>query len=388
MTETPASLTARPQLRVLHLEDSELDHALVAAHLRRCAQAVEVLRVDTEATFLAALSEARGWDIIISDYNLPGFSGLRALQIVRASSLPGVAELPFVIVSGEIGEDLAVQAMRHGANDYILKGSMTRLAPAVDQVLQANDERRARQRADAALNASRQRVAELAQHLQTSVDQERAAIAREIHDDVGGALTALRFDLAWLQRHCSGDAVQARLTAALDTLGQALQASKRIMYNLHPAILDQGLVPALQWMVANFSERTGIRAQFSSNREQLQLPAGVPLVVYRTAQECLTNITKHAQASQVTLDLMVSEGVLSMEVSDNGRGLSSDDLGKSASFGLRGLRERAHRVGGWVDVSSAGRGTTVIVSIPLDGGAAAGAAGADTDSDDAPDAAA
>lgn len=366
ISAAPVASAVRTRLRVLHLEDSELDHALVVAHLRRCAQEIEVSRVDTEAGFLAALVDSRGWDIVISDYNLPGFSGLRALQIVRSEAAESVNGLPFILVSGEIGEDLAVQAMRYGANDYILKANMTRLAPAIDQVLQACDERRARQRADAALNVSRQRVAELAQHLQTSVDQERAAIAREIHDDVGGALTALRFDLAWLQRHCPDAVVQARLGAALDTLGQALQASKRIMYNLHPAILEQGLVPALQWMVANFIERTGVRAQFSSNREHLQLPAGVPLVVYRTAQECLTNITKHAKASRVTLDVMVSEGVLSLEVSDNGQGLSSDDLAKASSFGLRGLRERAHRVGGWVDVSSGGKGTTVIVSIPLD----------------------
>ena len=102
----------------------------------------------------------------------------------------------------------------------------------------------------------------------------------------------------------------------------------------------------------------------------MTLPAGVPLVAYRAAQEALTNINKHAQATRVSIDLSLAAGVLSLEVSDNGRGLTDEDLAKARSFGIRGLHERASTVGGWVDLSSSRAGTTLILSIPLDEGAA------------------
>jgi len=350
----------RGRLRVLHLEDSEPDHELEMAFLRRAGLDIDTLRVDSEPAFRAALDEP--WDIVLSDYNVPGFSGLLALEVVKALGRP----LPFILVSGEIGEDVAVAAMRNGASDYLLKANLSRLAPAVEHAIDASEARQAREESDAELARSRQRLSELAQHLQTSVDMERAAIAREIHDDVGGSLTAIKFDLAWIARHSASPEVQQRAQSALEVVTQAIEASKRIMHNLHPAILEQGLVAALQWMASRFERRTGVACLFRTSHDSLQLPAGVPLVAYRTAQEALTNITKHAQATRVAIDLSLAGGVLSLEVSDNGRGLRDEDLAKARSFGIRGLHERASTVGGWVDLSSGAQGTTLILSVPLD----------------------
>ncbi len=349
----------RTQLRVLHLEDSELDHELEMAHLRRGGTQVETLRVDSEPAFRAALEEP--WDVVLSDFNVPGFSGLAALDIVKASEHP----LPFILISGEIGEDVAVAAMRNGASDYLLKANLARLGPAVEHAIDAHEARLARATADSQLAESRQRLSELAQHLQTSVDMERAAIAREIHDDVGGSLTALKFDLAWIERHSKDAAVQQRTQAALEVVTHAIESSKRIMHNLHPAILDQGLVAALQWMASRFEKRTGVACSFRTSHEAMQLPSGVPLVAYRAAQEALTNITKHANATRVSIDLSLAGGVLSLEISDNGIGLRGADLAKVRSFGIRGLHERASTVGGWVDLSSSAQGTTLILSVPL-----------------------
>jgi signal transduction histidine kinase len=107
--------------------------------------------------------------------------------------------------------------------------------------------------------------------------------------------------------------------------------------------------------------------QFRTSHESLpELPSGVPLAAYRAAQEALTNVSKHAHASRVSIDLSLARGVLSLEICDNGRGLSSADLAKARSFGIRGLHERAGTVGGWVDLSSGGSGTTLILSVPLD----------------------
>jgi signal transduction histidine kinase len=346
-------------LRVLHLEDSEVDHELALARLRAGGRAVQTLRVESEEGFRAALEE--DWDAILSDYNLPGFSGLAALEILKASG----RLLPFIIVSGEIGEETAVQAMRNGANDYLLKSNLARLAPALDQAIEANEMRRARVAADRELAASRRQLSELAQHLQTSVERERAAIAREIHDDVGGALTALNFDLAWIARHAQAPAMQQKVQSAIEMVAHAIEASQRVMHNLRPAILEQGLVAALQWMAQRFEKRTGIECAFRTTDEHLELPSGVSLVAYRAVQEALTNVSKHAHASRVAIDLSLAGGVLSIEVSDNGRGLTAEDLTKAKSFGIRGLRERADTVGGWVDFSSDAGGTTLILSVPV-----------------------
>ena len=352
--------TRRRRLRVLHIEDSDLDHELAMAHLKRAGMQLETLRIESRDEFAA---ELRGdWDLVLSDYNLPGFSGLQALDMLRRSG----RHLPFILVSGEIGEDTAVEAMRNGASDYLLKNNLSRLAPAMEHAIEAAEERRARQQADEELQQSRQRLSELAQHLQTSVEQERMAIAREIHDDVGGSLTALNFDLDWIARHAESPAVRTRAQSALETVTHAIEASQRIMHNLRPAILEQGLVAALQWMASRFEKRTGVECSFHTSHDSLQLPAGVPLVAYRAAQEALTNVSKHAQATRVRMDLLLAPNVLSLEIGDNGRGLTNQDLAKARSFGIRGLHERAVTVGGWVELSSSARGTTLMLSIPLD----------------------
>lgn len=350
-------------LRVLHLEDSDEDHALVVAYLRKGGITGHVERIETADELLLALNQS-DWDLILSDYNLPGYSGLAALDTVRSLGLL----VPFILVSGEIGEDIAVQAMRNGANDYLLKSKLARLAPAALLAIEANRTRIAKQQSDLALSQSRQQLRELAQHLQTDMEHERAAIAREIHDDIGGALTAVKFDLAWIARHGgSNPGVAQRAQQAMEAIAMAHEATQRIMHNLRPAILQQGLVPALQWMTDRFAKRTGIKTKFRCNNDQLVLPDALPLVVYRFAQETLTNVSKHARATSVTVDLTQAAGVLSLEVSDNGRGLNQVDLDKARSFGIRGLRERAETIGGWVDISSSARGTTMILSIPLSG---------------------
>jgi signal transduction histidine kinase len=372
-----SALHPHHRLRVLHLEDAELDHVLAVKQLRRSGLDCDVVRIETEAEFADALCDP--WDVILSDYNLPGYSGLAALEALKASG----RLIPFILVSGEIGEDQAVAAMRNGASDYLLKSNLARLAPAMLHAIEAMRARRERAATALALEQSRQRLSQLAQHLQTSVEAERAAIAREIHDDVGGSLTALKFDLAWIARRADlMPEVQQRAHAALETVTHAIEASQRVMHNLRPAILEQGLIAALQWMTTRFERRTGVTCVFRTSHEQMQLPAGVPLVAYRTAQEALTNVTKHAQATRVEVDLHLAGGILSLEISDNGRGLGQEDLAKARSFGIRGLHERAGTVGGWVELSSGATGTTLILSVPLPTHQQGRDAGVDIDFDD------
>ncbi len=353
--------TSGHALHILHLEDSAADHALARLALRRAGMECTLQQVDTLADFERALAAQR-FDVILADYRLAGFTALDAWKLVEPLS----AAPPFVLLSGAIGEAAAVDAMRLGMADFVAKDDMARLAHAITRAIEMREARRARAQAVAELAASQRRLAELTEHLQSSIEQERAAIAREIHDDIGGALAALRFDIAWIRRHSHDPELQRRADTAAEMLQQALSASQRIMMNLRPPILDQGLVAAVQWLAANFERRTGVPAQVRTSREHIAVAPEVQLVAYRTAQEALTNIVKHAQPRQVRVELADSEGMLTLEVSDDGRGMAPAQRDKPKAFGLKGLQERARPVGGWLDVSSQpGRGTSVVLSIPL-----------------------
>jgi len=355
------SYASGQSLRILHLEDSPADHALASMTLRRAQVAHTMHHVDTLEAFRDSITE-KTFDIILADYNLPGFTAIDAWKI--ASSLPG--QPPFILVSGAIGEVAAVDAIRLGIADYVLKDEMPRLPHVIARAREVHEARLAREQAANELAASRQRLAELTEHLQSSIEQERAAIAREIHDDIGGALTAIRFDLAWIDRHSGQAGVREHVQAATSMLQHALGASQRIMMNLRPPVLDQGIVAAVQWLADSFERRSGVPTQMHSSAPRIDMPPSFQLVAYRTAQEALTNISKYAHCTTVHIELSDTEGVFTLEVTDNGCGFDPATLNKPKAFGINGLRERARTINGWLDVSSRpGQGTSVILSVPL-----------------------
>ena len=352
-------------MRLLVIEDSELDFELLIRELRRQRLHPICERVDSAAA-LQDMLDSGTWDAVISDHHLPGFSSIEALHIVRSRGL----ELPFIIVSGAIGEDVAVSAMQAGADDFLIKGRLARLGLALRNAMSAATARAERASARSALAESERRLRELTDHLQQAVEAERAAIAGEVHDDVGGMLTALRFDLSWIERN-SEALLQARARQGLDTLDQAVAAVQRILRDLRPPALDAGLVAALEFLVAQFASRTGLKAELTGNRDRIEVSEQVAITVYRVAQESLTNVAKHAQAHSVRLDLMVQAELLSLEIVDDGIGIRADDLGKDSSFGLRGLKERVRQVRGWLDVATGGPHGSVMLTIPLSDAAAA-----------------
>jgi two-component system, NarL family, sensor histidine kinase UhpB len=202
-------------------------------------------------------------------------------------------------------------------------------------------------------------------HVEALKERERTAIAREIHDEIGGSLTAVKFDLAWVGKHVTDPVVAERIQRLGALVDAAARTAVRIMRNIRPSILDQGLVAALEWHVADFGRRTGITARFASNREEVELPEESSLALYRVCQEALTNVSKHADARQVEVNLFAGEDAVSLEVSDDGIGLEAGSLPRPGAFGLLGMRERAESLGGWLDVSGAPqRGTTLMLSIP------------------------
>jgi signal transduction histidine kinase len=300
--------------------------------------------------------------VIVADYRLPGFTALDAWDLLKDLA----HRPPFILLSGAIGESAAVAAIQLGISDYLPKDDVRNLRRVMDRAIAVFEAKAAQAQAALELAQSEQRLAQFAQHLQNAIESERAAIAREIHDDIGGSLAAVKLDLSWIARQTLPEQVQSHLASAGDMLQHAIGASQRIMLNLRPAILDQGLVPAIEWLAESFQRRSGVRTSFRANHERLQASKAIELTAYRTAQEALTNISKYANCSEVKIELSDAEGVLTLEISDNGPGIANDALQKSGAYGIRGLKERAKVVGGWMDIiTGADRGTTVILSVPL-----------------------
>lgn len=352
---------AAKSLRILHLEDSLPDHRLTCRALDKANLTYAMTRVETLDGFVDQANSGT-FDLILADYRLPGFTAIDAWSALTAQG----RNTPFILLSGAIGEAAAVSAIHQGISDYLHKEDLDRLGRVILRALEVQEARQAKAKADQELVASERRLAEFAGYLQAAIEHERASIAREIHDDIGGSLAAVKLDLAWVSRHTADAATQSHLHAAVDMLQHALGASQRIMMNLRPSILDQGLFAAVQWLASSFEKRTGVKTILRTNNEQLSPAKPVQLTAYRTAQEALTNISKYAQCSMVQIEISDAEDFLTMEISDNGVGISDVALQKSTAFGIRGLRERAKTVGGWLDVSTrVGAGTTLILSVPL-----------------------
>ena len=217
------------------------------------------------------------------------------------------------------------------------------------------------------LTHSRQQLRDLSTHLDRIREEERRHLAREIHDELGQKLTALRFEVAMLEMG-QGAASDLPHTAAslLKQIDETIEAVRTIATDLRPAVLDLGLAAAIEWQVQEFHRRTGIACDLDIDDDDVSLDNERATAVFRIVQESLTNIVRHAHASNVLLTLHKAGNRLQVEVEDDGVGLASDALRKSRSFGLVGMRERALLLDGALEISSKpGQGTKLKVSIPL-----------------------
>jgi len=202
-------------------------------------------------------------------------------------------------------------------------------------------------------------------------EEEKARLARELHDELAQSLTALKMDTIWVRDHASSvpGVLTAKLNEMVEMLDHTVAATRRMAADLRPLMLDDlGLVPAIEWLASNFTQRCGVPCTLSVNDElELELPEPYATAVFRIVQESLNNIAKHAAAARVTVTLDKTQNAVRLRVQDDGCGFFSDSARKPQSLGLMGLRERAQLLGGCVAISSArGKGTTVEVSIPMD----------------------
>jgi signal transduction histidine kinase len=218
------------------------------------------------------------------------------------------------------------------------------------------------------LQLSHQKLRRLAHHAYQIKELERKRIAREIHDDLGQNLLALRIEAEILAERTkrSHGHLHQRASNTLNQIDTTIKSVRQIINDLRPTVLDLGLSAAVEWQVNQLRRRTGIECKVQTDRQEITLADHCATAFFRILQESLTNIVRHANATEVTVELGVKDGWLSLIVRDNGRGLPVGGHNKIGSFGLVGIEERVLILGGTCAIfGEPGRGTTVMVSAPI-----------------------
>ena len=225
-----------------------------------------------------------------------------------------------------------------------------------------------RKEAEEQLRASREQLRELTQYLESLREEERTKMAREIHDELGQTLTALKIDLSWLAGRLPEEGeLLIKTDSMYELVDEAIRSVKRISTELRPGALDDlGLADAIEWQTQQLGKRSGIRFRFTVDPDGIVLDRDRSTAIFRICQEALTNVVRHAEATRATVTLRQGANRVSLRVSDNGKGIDESQIADPKAFGLMGMRERALVWGGEVRISgSPGKGTRVAVSIPI-----------------------
>jgi signal transduction histidine kinase len=250
-------------------------------------------------------------------------------------------------------------------------GELNELAGAFDDMATTLEIREAqRQKAEQDLRSSREELRNLASHMESVREEERTRLAREIHDELGQAMTALKMDIAWLNRRLDPkqEPLHEKTRSMEDLIDATIRTVQRLSGELRPGLLDDlGLSAAIEWQSEEFQKRTGVPCAVCVDLQDTTLSREHTTALFRVFQETLTNVIRHAQATRVGVRLQAAEDQLVLEVKDNGRGITEKEIEEPQAFGLIGMRERVLAFKGKFAISGRpGRGTTVTVTIPLD----------------------
>jgi signal transduction histidine kinase len=340
----------RSRLRVLLVEDSADDAELLVHELARSTYQPEWHRVETEDDYLAHLDPEL--DIVLADYSLPQFSAVRALELLQERRL----DVPFIVVSGTIGEELATATIKRGAADYLLKDRLGRLTQAVEGAIAGRQLRH-----EARLARSRLFVAR---------EEERQRIAADIHDDSIQMMIAVGHRIDGLRQSLAEPGQVAAIEELICTVDQAISRLRHLTFELRLGTLErEGLRAALHTYLKETMVETTTDYHLD-DRLSTDPPGQVATTVYRIIQEALANVRKHSKARRVNLLLQEQNGGILLSVADNGIGLTPGDtdlpVGAEFHIGFTLMRERAEAAGGWCrQASQPGAGTTLKAWIPF-----------------------
>ncbi len=217
------------------------------------------------------------------------------------------------------------------------------------------------------LESSRDQMQQLNLYLQKVREEERLRIARELHDNLGQALTAIKIDLNWLMGQIPNETEEStKVSGMLELVTDTIRDVQRISSELRPLILDDlGLAAAIEWYCEEFAVRSRLKVEMEINDVQSDL-MNTNLAIYRVLQESLTNIIRHAEARNVKVNLLRKKNDIVLKVQDDGKGISADKLNSNKSLGLMGMHERVKQAQGTMEISAAAKGGTIIkIRIPI-----------------------
>lgn len=341
----------------LHEMERQLRSVVTAAPIVLCA-------IDNNGIF--TLSEGKGLDLL----------GLQPGEAVGQSVFELYRDFPKVIkdVRRALGGETFISDLM--VNDLIFE---TRFLPVFDEqgnvveVIGVAVDMTGQLRVENKLLASQNQLRELSAHLESIREEERKYIARELHDELGQTLTALKIDLTKLGEripHLQNEAVREKITgrvpAMIEFVDAAMETTRKIVAQLRPTVLDElGLAEAIEWQAREFQKLTGIKCELDLNFTDKNLSQGVKTAIFRILQECLTNITRHAAATKVKIKLKNGGEMLFFSIEDNGRGIGKEKTANTKSFGISGMRERALLLGGTMEITRPeSGGTRITVKIP------------------------
>ncbi len=322
-------------------------------------------------------ARARAPELILLDVRMPDIDGFEVCRRLKAE--PGTRDIPVIFLSALSDTTDKITGFELGAVDYIAKPYqpeevLARVRTHIElRRLRFDLEQRVAERtvqlrqSENQLRDSRHQLQELTAFLQTVREEERARIARELHDELGQALTALRIDLGWLRGKCGtlGATVVERIDTAHALVERTIDALRRISEGLRPGMLDVlGLAAAIEHHVDEFSERSDIVCSLYMNRDEFDLDGSLATTIFRVVQEALTNISRHAAATRASVRIEETCDGIHLSIEDNGRGIVFSPDRKT--YGLLGMRERVNMFGGDIEIEGeAGKGTRIRVRLPI-----------------------
>ena len=332
------------------------------------AQRIVLFNPAAEAIFRCPVNDAIGSPI---DRFIPDRFRKTHKQHVERFGVTGVSER-------RMGRQLVLSGLRANGTEFPIEASISQIDDAKGKLYTVVlRDVTARVDAENALTASREELRKLSANLQRVREEDRKRVARELHDDLGQQLTALKMDLSSVQEALENGkevppSVLTQLQAMRGLVDMTIASMRRIAADLRPVMLDDlGLLPAIEWLTDDFTSRYGIAVERRIESGDMAFSYNGATTLFRIAQEALTNVARHAEATRVALTLVVKEDQCILRISDNGRGATSPMASAKRageSFGLIGVRERANMLGGSVSIETAVQhGFTITVTIPLAG---------------------
>jgi two-component system sensor histidine kinase UhpB len=351
-------------LKILFLDDTPSDVDLMKNELKKVNLNYISKWVETKEDFFTEIKEFVP-DIILCDYSLPSFTGMEAFRSFKEQKL----QIPFILVTGNLSEQLALDCLNEGVDDFILKSSFRRVPKAIERAIEKKNVEKEKERISTELLNSQSQLRALLKKIQIVREEERAHIAREIHDELGQQLAALKMDIDWImyKQNNPEEAVVSKLNEMLKFSDEMINTIRRISTDLRPAIIDNlGLIATLEWKCNEFEEKMRIPCQFTSTVKERKFEDHLGMNIYRILQETLTNISKHAQAKSVTVSVSENETELIMEITDDGKGVTIGRIHNGKTLGIVGMKERAGLMGGELIIAGEkNKGTQIKLKLPF-----------------------